>query len=157
MKRLPTPESWSLLCVHIAKTVRHKLATLLEVDWDAKLVRRIFSSDELHYPSGGEKRLMGSSWARHVLEDGRVFRASGPEEMQRAFADHELLASLGLNQAMNVPIWADSRVGWSLNLLRDEPPFDDGEVVRAQQALSAIQVRPCELDPNSRSARLTDR
>ncbi len=140
MKRLPSPEDWSLLCAQITKTVRYKLATLLEVDWDAKLVRRRYSSDELHYPSGGEKRLMGTTWAKHVLDEGRVFKADGPEEMQSAFADHELLASLGLNQAVNVPIWADSRVGWSLNLLRDEPPFDDGEVVRVQQALSAVEV-----------------
>jgi len=136
---MPTPAEWSALCPRVATVCPYQLATLLEVDWDAQLVRRRYSSDEKNYPSGGVKRLMGSSWARHVLEQGKVLFVRGPDEMKDAFADHELLHSLGLEQALNIPVQSQGRVFWTLNLLRQQPAFNQVEAAAIKELLQAWQ------------------
>ena len=135
MSAVPSASEWRVLCERLASEVPFELLTLLEVDWDNDLVRRLYSSNEEHYPSGGVKRLMDSQWGRHVLQEGCAFRASGYEEMKAGFADHELLLSLGLSQALNVPVPSKGRVAWTVNLLRGQPAFDDAEVDKVQMVL----------------------
>lgn len=137
MVTIPTPTEWVALCSRIAAVCPYQLATLLEVDWDAQLVRRRYSSDEKNYPSGGVKRLMGSSWARHVLEQGKVLFVQGPDEMKEAFADHELLKSLGFEHALNIPVQGQGRVFWTVNLLRKKPAFNHGEAAAIKELLRA--------------------
>jgi len=135
MSAVPSTSEWRAVCERLAKEVSFQLLTLLEVDWDNGLVRRLYSSNEERYPSGGVKRLMNSYWGRHVLQDGRVFRASGYEEMKAGFADHELLHSLGLSQALNLPVPRKGRVAWTVNLLRGQTAFDDAEVDKVEMVL----------------------
>jgi hypothetical protein len=115
--------------------VRFDLLTVLEVDWEALLVRRRFSSDERNYPSGGVKRLMESDWGRHVLRGGLVLRVDGPEAIRATFGDHGVILSLGLQHALNVPVAGKGRVAWTLNLLRRAPAFDNREVALAEGLL----------------------
>jgi len=126
---------WAGLQDRVARCVAFQLFTVLAVDWEAQLVRRCHSSNERHYPSGGVKRLMDSSWAQQVLREGRVFRSVSASDMRSAFADHELLFSLGLNYALNVPVLRGGRVAWTLNLLRAAPLYADSEVVLLQELL----------------------
>jgi hypothetical protein len=137
MTAVPSETEWRALCERLADEVPFQLLTVLEVDWDKALVRRLYSSDEEHYPGGGVKRLMQTAWGRQVLHEGRVLRADGPDEMKAAFGDHELLLSLGLTHAINVPVMREGRVAWTLNLLRGHPAFDDDEVGRVRGLLSA--------------------
>ena len=137
MSAVPSATECRALCGCLADQVPFQLLTLLEVDWDQELVRRLYSSDEQDYPSGGVKRLMNTEWGRQVLREHRVFRANGPVEMKAAFADHELLLSLGLTHALNVPVLRRGRVAWTLNLLRGGPAFSDAAVDRVQRLLAA--------------------
>ena len=137
MSAVPSASEWPVLCKCLSAEVPFQLLTLLEVDWELELVRRLYSSDEQHYPSGGVKRLMDTEWGRWVLRDGRVLRADGPLEMKAAFADHELLLSLGLTHALNVPVLRFGRVAWTVNLLRGGPSFSDAAVLRVQRLLEA--------------------
>ena len=143
MSAVPSTSEWRALCERLAREVTFQLLTLLEVDWDNRLVRRLYSSNEEHYPSGGVKRLMDSCWGRHVLQEGRVFRASGNDEMKAGFSDHELLLSLGLGQALNMPVRSKGRVAWTVNLLREQPPFDDDEVDKVQMVLRGGNTAKC--------------
>jgi hypothetical protein len=70
---------------------------------------------------------MDSTWAEHVLVEGRVFRSAGDSDMRNAFADHDLLFSLGLRHALNVPVLRDGRVVWTLNLLRAAHPYSQSD------------------------------
>lgn len=117
------------------------LFTILTVDWSESLVRRLYSTNEKDYPSGGTKKLMGTSWGTHVLINGSAFFASTPEDMASAFADHELLASLGLHKALNVPIRQQGLTCFSLNLLRAEPAFDPYEGVAVIQAFERWRTK----------------
>ena len=143
MSAVPSASEWRALRERLAQEVSFQLLTLLEVDWDNEWVRRLYSSDEEHYPSGGVKRLLDSSWGRHVLKEGRVFRASGSDEMKAAFSDHELLLSLGLGQALNLPVGNEGRVAWTVNLLRGQPAFDDAEVEKVQAVLRGGNTAKC--------------
>lgn len=135
MSALPSDGEWPTFCARIGEVVRFDLLTVLDVDWDNQLMRRRFSSDERNYPSGGVKRLMDSNWGRQVLRDGLVLRVDGSEAIRTAFGDHELILSLGLQHALNLPVVGKGRVAWTLNLLRRAPAFDDGEVALAQRVL----------------------
>ncbi len=57
--------------------------------------------------------------------------------MKEAFADHELLKSLGFEHALNIPVQAQGRVFWTLNLLREEPAFEQGEAAAIKELLRA--------------------
>jgi len=126
---------WPALQDRVARCVEFQLLTVLAVDWEARLVRRCHSSDERNYPSGGVKRLMDSTWAHQVLLEGRVFRSVSASDMRTAFADHELLFSLGLRYALNVPVVRIGRVAWTLNLLRATPHYADSEVAVVKELL----------------------
>ena len=143
MSAFPSASEWRALRERLASEVPFQLLTLLEVDWDNDLVRRLYSSNEEHYPSGGVKHLMDSRWGRHVLQEGRVFRANEYDEMKAGFADHELLLSLGLSQALNVPVLSKGRVTWTVNLLRGRPAFDDAEVDKVQMVLRGGSTANC--------------
>ncbi|GGC75522.1 hypothetical protein GCM10011396_23490 [Undibacterium terreum] len=69
----------------------------------------------------------------HVIARGEVFFASTPQSMAAAFADYDLLSSLGLEFAMNVPIRQNGKTCITLNLLREAEeftPYDGCEVLR---------------------------
>ena len=151
------PADWAALQQRVERCVEFQLLTVLAVDWDAQLVRRCHSSDERHYPSGGVKRLMDSSWAHQVLREGRVFRSVDASDMRTAFADHELLFSLGLNYALNVPVLRDKRVAWTLNLLRKERAYADTEIalvcelLRPRASGSRSRLSGVSREPHARS------
>lgn len=127
------PEEASILSSAIAARVPFNMFSVLAVDWEKHLVRRVFSTDVVNYPVGGEKKLMDTDWAAHVIGRGEVFFASTQQSMAAAFADYSLLSSLGLKFAMNVPIRQNGKTCITLNLLRETEaftPYDGCEVLR---------------------------
>jgi hypothetical protein len=118
----------------LALRVDFELLTVLEVDWHQNLVRRRFSTDEVNYPSGGVKRLMGSPWADHVIFGGQAFRSRTRAEFRASFADHKKLEALGLSFALNVPWREWERTVFTINLLRGTGAFPE-------QTISAVLQR----------------
>jgi hypothetical protein len=127
-------DTWSGFSRRLSLCVDFGLLTVLEVDWEAKLVRRSYSSDETNYPSGGVKRLMGSQWADHVILGGQTFRSQTRAEFRSAFHDHETLEALGLFYALNVPCMAEGRTVRTINLLRGGSAFPPSAVSAVRQA-----------------------
>lgn len=127
-------KDWPAFAKSLALRVNFDLLTVLEIDWDANLVRRSFSTDERHYPSGGVKRLMGSAWADHVIFGGKPFRSQTSAEFRSAFADYKVLEALGLFYALNVPCLEWGRTGRTINLLRGTSAFPE-------QAIDAVLQR----------------
>ena len=121
----------------IARTIGHKLFTIMRVHEAAREVERLYSSNAAAYPVGGRKKREDTSWGRVVLSEGQVFVARTPEEIRHAFADHQLIASLGIGSIMNVPIgFAGRRVG-TMNVAHDAGWFtaEDVETGRVVAAL----------------------
>ncbi|RZL89505.1 MAG: hypothetical protein EOP82_19445 [Variovorax sp.] len=111
------------------------LMTVLEVDWNENLVRRSFSTDEANYPSGGVKRLMGSSWANQVIFGGQAFRSQTREEFRAAFEDYKTLEALDLIFALNVPCQELGRTVRTVNLLRGTSAFPEQTIEAVRQRI----------------------
>jgi hypothetical protein len=125
---------WTLFAKRLALRVNFDLLTVLEVDWHENLVRRHFSTDEVNYPSGGIKRLMGSPWADRVIFGGQAFRSQTSAEFRASFADYRKLEALDLSFALNVPWQELGRTVFTVNLLRGTGAFPE-------QAVSAVLQR----------------
>jgi hypothetical protein len=96
----------------VKRTIGHKLFTVMRVHEAAQEVERLYSTNAEAYPIGGRKQKRATPWSRVVLTEGRVFVARTPEELREAFADYELIESLGIGSIMNVPIaFAGRRLG----------------------------------------------
>jgi hypothetical protein len=110
-----------------ARTIGHTLFTILSYDRVTRESARIYSNMPVHYPTGAKKPLAGGPWVDIVLERGEVYIGHTHDDLQRVFADHQLLASLGCESVLNVPVrWRGATLA-SLNLLhtahwyRDSP------------------------------------
>jgi hypothetical protein len=123
----------------VARTIGHKLFTVMRVHEAAQEVERLYSSHPAAYPVGGRKRKADTPWGRIVLTEGRVFIARTPDEVRQAFADHELIFSLGIGSIMNVPIAAGGRRLGTMNVSHDADWFtaEDAEKGRVIAAVLA--------------------
>jgi hypothetical protein len=120
----------------VRRTIGHKLFTVMRLDAALREVERLYSSNPGAYPVGGRKVKRDTPWARTVLVEGAVFVANTPEEIRQAFADHELIAALGIGSIMNVPIGAGGRPLGTMNVSHEARWFgpqdiEQGRVVAA--------------------------
>ena len=98
----------------------HRLCTAMRFDAAAMTVRRIYSSDQAAYPTGGAKPKRDTDWGRQVLLEARVFVGEGAAAIEAHFADHALIASLGLRSIVNVPVVLRGQCRGTLNFLWPE-------------------------------------
>jgi len=126
----------------VQRTIGHKLFTILRADEARDEVERAYSSNARAYPVGGRKKKQDTHWGRVVLAEGQVFIAHTPDEVKHAFADYELIFSLGVGSIMNVPIgFAGRRLG-TMNVSHDANWFtsEDAECGRVIAALLAPEL-----------------
>jgi GAF domain-containing protein len=95
-------------------------------------VERIYSSNPRAYPVGGRKQKQGTPWGEQVLDRGEVFIARDRAELRAAFADHELIFSLGIGSIMNVPVMLHGRCRGIVNLSHDAGRYGEGDVAPAR-------------------------
>jgi GAF domain-containing protein len=123
----------------VQDVVGHRLFTMMRVHEAASEVERIYSSNPAAYPVGGRKQKAGTPWSRAVLDRGEVFIARNPAEVREAFADHALIASLGIGSIMNIPIaYRDRRLG-TMNISHETGWFTD-EHASAARLIAAFVV-----------------
>jgi hypothetical protein len=137
--RADAPALFAAADALVARTIGHKLFTVMRVHDAVQEVERLYSSQPAAYPVGGRKRKADTPWGRVVLTEGRVFVARTPEEVQRAFADHQLIFSLGIGSIMNVPISVAGRRLGTMNVSHDADWFtaEDAEKGRVIAAVLA--------------------
>lgn len=126
-RHVPSDADWTRLAELLTPHYAGGLFTILEVDTAGGLVRRAFTSQPVVYPTGGTKQLLGTSWAQHVIHEGRCFIAATREQMDGAFADHQTLLELGCTTALNIPVRQGSDVAWTVNLLRGGAAYTHAE------------------------------
>jgi hypothetical protein len=123
----------------VQEVIGHRLFTMMRVHEETSEVERIYSSDTRAYPVGGRKQKGGTPWSRAVLDRGEVFVARNPDEVRDAFADHELIFSLGIGSIMNIPIaYADRRLG-TMNVSHEAGWFTDAHAT-AGRIIAAFVV-----------------
>jgi hypothetical protein len=103
----------------------HKLFTVLAIDAARSESRRMYSSAPEEYPCEGTKPLRtDSDFYRAVFISGEPRICRNRDECRAAFPDHALIASLGCESAVNVPVrWNGITLG-SLNLLHEAGWYD---------------------------------
>lgn len=108
---------------------------------DTLELERIYSSRPDVYPIGGRKSKRGTSWARQVMLQRRVFVGEGSLEMATAFDDQERMASVGIRSIINVPIVVRESCLGVLNFARGIERIPPAEVLLARLlALAATSV-----------------
>ena len=129
----------------VQQVIGHRLFTMMRVHEATVEVERIYSSNPAAYPVGGRKAKRGTPWSAVVLDRGEVFVARNPAEVRDAFADHELIFSLGIGSIMNVPLaYRGQRLG-TMNISHEAGWFTDAHAQAAR--LIAVFVVPSLLAP----------
>ncbi|MGJ8530293.1 hypothetical protein [Maritalea sp.] len=105
-----------------------KLLTIMELDFDAGLARRSFSSNQTVYPSGGKmpgeyKPMIQNQWYQDVVVDQRPYLANRTSEMGDQFPDLSVIESLGCGSIVNVPVVKDGKTVSVINILHEEGYF----------------------------------
>jgi hypothetical protein len=98
----------------------HRLCTAMRFDAAAMTVRRIYSSEPAAYPVGGAKPKRDTAWGRQVLLQRQVFAGEGEAAIRANFADHALIAGLGLRSIVNIPVMIRGECCGTLNFLWGE-------------------------------------
>lgn len=111
---------WRALAALTRAVVGAKLFTVMSVDMDNKLARRIFTSEPEKYPVSGSKPIHFDAWFGRVHEQRLPFVANTIAEIARVFPDHETIWALGCGAVVNLPVVLDDQVVGTLNLLDKE-------------------------------------
>jgi GAF domain-containing protein len=125
----------------VARGPGAKLFTLLVLTKDGEAVQRVYSNNEQAYPLAGQKRMGPTPWGDLVLARAQTFLGHNADDIRWAFPDHELIASLGLASAINIPIVAMGRVLGTLNALDVAGHYSEIDV-QFMQALSPVLAVP---------------
>lgn len=111
--------------------IGHKLFTLLLLLPGGQEVQRFWSSNEQAYPLTGRKVIGSTPWGELVLAGRQSYLGRDAAAIRWAFADHELIASLGLASVINIPVVLHRNVLGTLNVLDAEGSYDDDAVATA--------------------------
>ncbi|MBT2748703.1 MULTISPECIES: GAF domain-containing protein [unclassified Lysobacter] len=144
--------------------VGHRLFTLLAILPGGSEMERFWSSNKAAYPLAGRKRIGTTPWSSAVLEGKKPWLGRTSRDIQWAFPDYGLIASLGLGSAINIPVVLHGQILGTMNLLHRENYFTNDHVkigacvapylipafveeIRAIEAQSSVQ------DPAKNTAR----
>jgi GAF domain-containing protein len=131
--RDPDPQAAFIVFDRVTQRVLgHKLLTVMRHVTTTAEVERIYSSNPRAYPVGGRKQKQGTTWGEQVLDRGEVFIARNREELRAAFADHELIFSLGIGSIMNVPVMLQGRCRGIVNLSHDAGHYGEADIAPAR-------------------------
>jgi GAF domain-containing protein len=122
------------------KAIGFRLFTLMRLHTESADVERLYSSLPNAYPVSGRKPKQGTPWGEQVLDRGEIFVANAADEVKAAFADYELIFSLGIGAIMNVPIRFRGRSLGTMNICHQAGWFTDAD--RAPGRLLASLLVP---------------
>jgi len=94
-----------------------RLFTVTTIDPDDRSARRVYTNMPDAYPVAGTKPANETDWARQVLDEKQAFVANDLAGVRAVFFDHELIAQLGCESVLNLPVVVGGRVLGTLNLL----------------------------------------
>jgi GAF domain-containing protein len=116
----PAPDAvFDAVAALAQRAIGFRLFTIMRLHAGSQEVERLYSSLPAAYPVSGRKPKQGTPWGEQVLDRGEIFIANSPPEVERAFADHALIAGLGIGAIMNVPIRFAGRSLGTMNVCAD--------------------------------------
>ncbi len=112
----------------LADLIGHQLFTVLAYAGDGDLVTRLYSNQPEQYPVSHTKKMGPTPWGEQVLKRGQAYLGSNADDIRWAFPDHELIASMGLESTLNLPLRHAGRVVGTLNLLDEAGYYRPGHL-----------------------------
>lgn len=113
----------------LSSEIGFRLFTVLLVDLPD--VVRVHSSNPDDYPLTGRKKMGPTPWGTHVITEGKAWLGQTPDDLQWAFPDHALIASLGCGCCINIPVRDEGQTIGTLNLLDIECRYTADHLRRA--------------------------
>ena len=126
--------TFEALCALTRQMIGAKLFTLMTFEARTRGAQRVFSNMPDAYPELGTKPLNETWWSDHVLDGHKTFVANDIDAIAEVFPDYELIASLGCQSVINVPIVVNGAVYGTINCL-DEVGHYTPDRVAASEAL----------------------
>jgi len=130
----------------IATAIGHRLFTVMRYHAESTESERVYSSNPAAYPVGGRKALPAGLWVERVVHERQPFLGRNAGDIRDVFPDHELIASLGLQSVLNIPVLRRGTVLGTLNLLHQENWYDEADfalgAVFAALAVTAFELLP---------------
>ena len=108
--------------------IGHQLFTVLRYDEASGNVTRLYSNRAAEYPVSGSKHKGPTPWGERVLTQGQYYLGYNADDIKWAFEDHALIASMGLESALNLPIRVANTTLGTVNLLHVANYYDESHV-----------------------------
>ena len=140
-------EAFAALQALTEQTVGVKLFTFMNVDMQAEVARRAYTSDPENYPTSGTKPIRYDSWFDIVHKERRYFVANTITDIAKVFPDYELIDSLGCQSVVNMPVVLGGELVGTVNMLDVEGYYtpervaDIREVLAVPAKLAALVAR----------------
>jgi hypothetical protein len=106
----------------------HRLFTILQFHADVGESERRYSSNTTAYPVGGRKPLNPTFWSKQVLVEHRPWIGYDAADIRAVFFDHALIASLGCDAMLNLPVVHDGRALGTINISNAAGWYDESDV-----------------------------
>jgi hypothetical protein len=131
----------------MAAVLGHRLFTVLQFHAESGESERRYSSNPAAYPVGGRKPLNPTFWSRQVLVEHRPWIGYDAADIRAVFYDHELIASLGCDAMLNLPVVHDGKALGTINISNtagwyDESDIPLGRVFAALAVPAYLSLRP---------------
>ncbi|ANN67071.1 GAF domain-containing protein [Bordetella bronchialis] len=115
----------------LGELVGHRLFTILYTSPDAQQVIRLYSNQPGAYPVSGAKKMGPTPWGDLVIRRGQPYIGNTADDIRWAFFDHELIASLGCDSVLNIPVVVEGKTLGTLNLLHQAGWYEERHVALA--------------------------
>ena len=135
---------WAALDRALGAVIGHRLFTVLRFHSDSRESERCYTNQPAAYPVGGRKPFTESAWSRQVFGERRPYIGRSAEDIRAVFFDHALIASLGCDSVLNLPVVHGGRVLGTLNLLHEADWYGEEDI--ASGLLFAALAVPGYLD-----------
>jgi len=109
-----------------------KLFTILLIDQDAGVMRRLYSSDHVIYPEGGVDPIGDTIWERTIIGEKKPLVNWDYEELKTLLPEHATLRALGLGAMLNLPIVVGGKTIGTLNILHEDGRYTPERLIEAE-------------------------
>lgn len=116
----------------VRDTIGARLFTIMVLDHARGVAQRLYSSHPEAYPVTGEKPMPPNAWTALVIDRREVFVANTRAEIAAVFPDHDLIASLGCESCLNLPVVAGGAVLGTLNCLHAAGHYTPARVAQSE-------------------------
>lgn len=144
---------WADVHAEIEREIGVILFTVLHFTHDGTRMERVYSSHPVEYPVGGSKDVateVSPDWIAVSRDAGTPYFGATPADLERIFADAELIRSLGCGSILNVPLKNAAGVTWgTVNLCAAEGTYTPEAIYRALEIV-AHRVRTTENERKNR-------